>query len=486
MTTPDKSPETDRATSTAMPAAAPRRNRGRTVALTAILLVVAAVGIGWGAYWFLVSQYYIETDDAYVQANIIQIPPQIGGTTTAVLADDTQYVDAGQTLVRLDPADANVALEQAKAQLAQTVREVRVTYASNGTLAAAIDARQADVKRYEADARRARADLSRARADLKRRTDLEPIGAVSGEELQHARTAVSNAQAAEAAAVAASAAAQSALSGAREQLVTNRALTDGTTIENHPNVLAAAARVHEAMLSVDRLTIKAPMAGYVARKSVQVGQRIAAGTPLMAVVPLDAVWVDANFKEGQLRDMRIGQPVELVADAYGKRVSYRGRIEGLSAGTGSAFAILPAQNATGNWIKIVQRVPVRIALDAEQVRQHPLRVGLSMVASVDTHDRSGRDVTDGSAQPSGNRSDGGSGAAASAAARPALGSASSSAPSSALIGEQIAPARDNAQKLIKQIIDDNLGGAGSSGATTVATGQLSRASDPVTTSLATL
>ena len=197
MTTPDRSPEPAQRA----PAPASRRNRGRLVALSAVLLVAVAAGIGWGAYWYLVGQYFIETDDAYVQGNIIQITPQVSGTTTDVLVDDTQYVEAGQPLVRLDPADANVALEQAKAQLAQTVREVRVTYANNGTLGAAIEARQADVKRYQADARRARADLERAQADLKRRTSLAPIGAVSGEELQHARTAVSNARAAEAAAL---------------------------------------------------------------------------------------------------------------------------------------------------------------------------------------------------------------------------------------------------------------------------------------------
>ncbi len=368
------------------------RNRRRWVAISLLLVVFAAIGIVWGGHWFVVGRFHVATDDAYVQGNIVQITPQVSGTATEVLAEDTQFVEAGQLLVRLDPADAQVALEQAKAQLAQTVREVRVTFSNNGALAAAIEAREADVKRYAADSERARADLDRALADLRRRTALGPIGAVSGEELQHARAAVSNARAAQAGAQAAGAAARSALDGAREALVTNQALTDGTTIESHPNVLRAASRVREAMLAVDRLTITAPVSGYVARKSVQVGQRIAAGTPLMAVVPLDQVWVDANFKESQLGDMRIGQPVELVADAYGKRVTYSGRITGLSAGTGAAFAILPAQNATGNWIKIVQRLPVRVALDSEQIRMHPLRIGLSMVARVDTHDRSGPDV----------------------------------------------------------------------------------------------
>ena len=448
---PPQAPRPDQASAPgqASRAAEPRRSRSRVVALSLVLLVVAAVGLAWGAHWYLVGQYFIETDDAYVQGNIIQITPQVSGTTTAVLADDTQYVEAGQALVRLDPADASVALEQAKAQLAQTVREVRVTYANNGTLAAGIEARLADVKRYQADAQRARADLDRAQADLKRRTGLASSGAVSGEELQHARTAVSNARAAEAAAIAAGAAAKAAVDGAREQLTTNRALTEGTTIENHPNVLAAAARVREAMLTVDRLTIHAPASGYVARKSVQVGQRIAAGAPLMSVVPLDQVWVDANFKEGQLRDMRLGQPVELIADAYGKRVTYKGRIEGLAAGTGSAFAILPAQNATGNWIKIVQRVPVRIALDADQIREHPLRVGLSMVATVDTHDRSGRDVTE---RPV---SQGGAVTPATAVTADSPGKDEPSPVAAS--GDAMTPMRANARKLIDQIIQDNLG-----------------------------
>lgn len=388
-TSPPSSPASSPPTSAAAP---PPRSRRRLLAMTGILAVVALVGLAWGGWWYLVGQFHVETDDAYVQGNIVQVTPQVAGTTLEVLVNDTQFVEAGQPLVRLDPADARLALDQARAQLAQTIRQVRVTFASNGSLAAAIESREADLRRFAADAARAREDLQRAQADLKRRSGLASTGAVSGEELQHARSAVANARTAEAAAIAAGAAARSAVNGAREQLVTNQALTDGTTVENHPSVLLAQARVDEAQLTFDRLTITAPVSGYVARKAVQVGQRIAAGTPLLAVVPLDQVWVDANFKEVQLRDMRIGQPVDLQADAYGKRVTYRGTITGLSAGTGSAFAILPAQNATGNWIKIVQRLPVRIALDPVQLRDHPLRIGLSMVATVDTHERSGREV----------------------------------------------------------------------------------------------
>ncbi|MGE0802489.1 MAG: HlyD family efflux transporter periplasmic adaptor subunit [Lautropia sp.] len=439
-------------------------NRRRKLAIGGLLIAFVAIGVGWGAYYLTVGQYRIGTDDAYVQGHIVLITPQISGTAVEVLAEDTQFVQAGQPLVRLDPADAQVALEQAKAQLAQTVREVRVTFSNNGALAAAIQAREADVERFAADAERARADLKRANDDLKRRGALAPIGAVSGEELQHARSAVANANSALSAAQAAGAAARSALAGAREQLATNQALTDGTTVESHPNVQRAAARVREAMLAVDRVTIVAPMSGYIARKAVQVGQRVAAGAPLMAVVPLDQVWVDANFKESQLRDMRIGQPVELVADAYGSRVTYRGRITGLAAGTGAAFAILPAQNATGNWIKIVQRVPVRVAIDPEQIRSHPLRVGLSMVATVDTHDRSGAVVADGSFS-----------AISSAAAAPAARNGHGPAPISAETASGGVPAAgtdaaadpaasrpgavpiDATQQLIDRIISDNLG-----------------------------
>ncbi|GAA4331863.1 HlyD family efflux transporter periplasmic adaptor subunit [Pigmentiphaga soli] len=347
--------------------------RKKLLLTAAGVFVVAAVA--YGAWWALVARHYEDTDDAYVQGNLVQITPQIASTVSAIEADDTDFVQAGQPLVRLDRADAQVALDEAQAALAQTVRQVRTLYANNGALQANIGVRQAEVER-------ARADLARAESDAKRRQELSASGAVSGEELLHAQTAVTNAKAA-------LNSAQAALVAAREQLATNTALTEGTSVERHPNVMQAAAKVREAYLALSRTTLPAPVTGYVAKRSVQVGQRVAPGTPLMTIVPLDQVWVDANFKEVQLGKMRIGQPVTLTADVYGSKVEYHGKVAGLGAGTGGAFALLPAQNATGNWIKVVQRVPVRIALDPNEIREHPLRVGLSMVATVDVSSTDG-------------------------------------------------------------------------------------------------
>lgn len=340
--------------------------------------VFAVLGVAYAAYWYVELRHYERTDNAYVQGNLVQLTPQIAGTVVGVNADDTDFVKAGAPLVQLDRADAAVALEQAQAALAQTVREVRTLYTSNATGSANVSLREAEVTR-------ARADLAKAQDDLSRRLTLEASGAVSGEELNHARSAVSNANAAVAST-------QAALVAAQQQLATSRALTDGATVESHPSVERAAAKVREAFLTLSRTTIPAPVSGYVAKRSVQVGQRTAPGAPLMAIIPLDQVWVDANFKEIQLRDMRIGQPVELTADAYGKAVVYHGTVTGLGVGTGSAFALLPAQNASGNWIKVVQRVPVRIALDAKELAAHPLRVGLSMEATVDIADKSGKSL----------------------------------------------------------------------------------------------
>jgi membrane fusion protein (multidrug efflux system) len=333
--------------------------RRRLIAI--VLGVFALAGAAYGVYWALVSRYLQSTDDAYVSGNIVQITPQIAGTVVGIRVDDTQFVQAGQTLVELDQADAKVALDRADAELAKTVREVRNLFATTAQLRAAAELQESDLKRAE--------------DDLARRERLGASGAVSGEELQHARDAVRSAQA--------------ALVAAKQQLEANRARTDRTTIEDHPDIQAAAARVRDAYLSYARTTLPAPVAGFVAKRSVQLGQRVNPGAPLMAVVPLDAVWVDANFKEAQLPAMRVGQPVRLTADLYGGKVEYHGRIAGFGAGTGSAFAVLPAQNATGNWIKIVQRVPVRVALDPQELAQHPLQIGLSMQVEVDTRERGG-------------------------------------------------------------------------------------------------
>jgi membrane fusion protein (multidrug efflux system) len=359
-----------------MQAGNPRRKK----ALLSIAAVVVVAGLGWGAYEWLVASHYESTDNAYVQGNVVQITPQIGGTVVAVYADDTDYVKSGQPLVQLDPADAKVALDQAEANLAQTVRQVRTVYANNGSLAAQVNLREAEVVK-------ARSEVERANDDLNRRSALAGNGAVSKEELNHAQTALQNAKSA-------LAAAEAGVVAAREQLASNQAQTEGTTVEQHPSVQAAAGKVREAWLASQRAGLPAPVEGYVAKRTVQVGQRVAPGAPLMSIIPLQQVWVDANFKEGQLRKIRIGQPVTLTADVYGKKVEYHGKVEGLGAGTGSAFALLPAQNATGNWIKVVQRVPVRVALDPKEIQQNPLRVGLSMDTEVDVSKQDGKALAD--------------------------------------------------------------------------------------------
>jgi membrane fusion protein (multidrug efflux system) len=355
-------------------------NPARRKGLIALASVVALAGLGWGVYDYLVSSHYESTDNAYVQGNVIQVTPQIGGTVMAIYADDTDFVKAGQPLVRLDPADSRVALEQAEAALAQSVRQVRTLYANNATLSAQISLRETDVSR-------AQSEITRANDDLSRRQSLIGNGAVSREELNHAQTQLANAKSA-------LAAAQAGVLAAREQLTSNQTMTEGTSLEKHPSVQAAAARVREAWLATQRAAMPAPVDGFVARRTVQLGQRVAAGMPMMSLIPLNQLWVDANFKEVQLRNIRMGQPVKLVADVYGKKVEYQGTVAGLGAGTGAAFALLPAQNATGNWIKVVQRVPVRVTLDPRQLAEHPLRVGLSMDATVDVGKQDGKSLAD--------------------------------------------------------------------------------------------
>jgi membrane fusion protein (multidrug efflux system) len=369
-------------------------NPNRKKSLITIAAVVVLAGLGWAAYDAVIASHYEDTDNAYVQGNVVQITPQIGGTVMAILADDTDFVRAGQPLVQLDPADARLALDQAEANLAQTVRQVRTLYANNTTLAAQVALRSADVARSQTDTARAQSEVARAQDDLRRRQALSGNGAVSKEELSHAQTQLATAQSGLSSVQASIASAQAGVVAAKEQLASNQAMTDGTSIAQHPNVLAAAAKLREAFLASQRAAVLAPVDGYVAKRTIQLGQRIAAGTSMMSIIPLSQVWVDANFKEVQLRNIRIGQPVTLTADLYGKKMEYTGSVQGLGVGTGAAFALLPAQNATGNWIKVVQRVPVRIALDPAQVAAHPLRVGLSMVATVDVRQQDGKMLAD--------------------------------------------------------------------------------------------
>ncbi len=338
-----------------------KRRKYLFIATAVILLALVAYGI----YWFVFLRHYENTDDAYVAGNVVQVTPQVGGTVVSITADDTELVQAGRPLVQLDDADARVALDSATAQLAQAVREVRTLFVNNGTLSAAIALRNADV--------------TRARADLARRQELISTGAVSTEELDHAKSALQSAL--------------SAATAAREQLTSNQVYTERTSVAQHPNVLRAAGQVQMAYLALARTTLPAPITGYVAKRSVQVGQRVAPGTPLLSIVPLNALWVDANFKEVQIARMRIGQPATLHSDLYGSGVVFHGKVAGLAAGTGSAFALLPTQNASGNWIKVVQRVPVRITLDPQELAVHPLRLGVSMQVDTDIAQSGGNSLT---------------------------------------------------------------------------------------------
>jgi membrane fusion protein (multidrug efflux system) len=343
------------------PAANGNGNGARKRGLLILAAVVVLAGIGYSAYWLTVGRYYESTDDAYVASDIVQITSEVAGTVLGVQVDDTQNVERGQVLVELDPADANIAVSAAEAELARTVRQVRALYSQADQLRAQIAERQTDLKK--------------AQNDYARRQALVADGAVSGEELAHAQDTIAQTRA--------------SLQAAQRQLEATLAQIEGTTLEDHPNVLAAAAKLRDASLALRRTTIRSPVSGTIAKRGVQLGQHVNAGAPLLAVVPLDDVWIDANFKESQLKSVRVGQPVTVHADIYGKDVEYQGTVAGLAAGSGSAFALLPAQNASGNWIKIVQRVPVRITLDPEQLKQSPLRVGLSMHAEIEVRDTSG-------------------------------------------------------------------------------------------------
>ena len=334
------------------------RRRLALSALTAVFILAGATAAGW---WWLDGRWHTSTDDAYVQGNLVQLTPQIAGIVIRINADDTALVREGDPVVVLDDADTRTALDEAKAGLAQAVRRVRQLYANTDALRASVELR--------------RAEWRRAREDLQRRTGLPDARALADEDLKHAQAQFESAAA--------------ALKAAEQQLAASEALVSRTTVATHPDVKQAAAKLRESYLAAQRASVLAPVTGYVAKRSVQLGEQVAPGAPLLAIVPLADVWVDANFKETQLEYVRIGQPATLTSDLYGGAVTYHGTVIGLGPGTGSAFALLPPQNATGNWIKIVQRLPVRIRLDPQELAAHPLRVGLSMNASIDTHDRSG-------------------------------------------------------------------------------------------------
>jgi membrane fusion protein (multidrug efflux system) len=365
---------------------APARNR-RKAALLTIAGVVALAGTGYGVWYGLVGSHYVETDNAYVGADTAQVTPMVGGQVAAVLKSDTDSVKAGDILVRLDDRDAQIALATAQAELAKARRQFGQASATSSALSDQVVARSADIRSAQAQLVAARASFGKAQVDYDRRKKLSANGAVSGDELTSATNALASARAALEQAKAAVTQATSSRGAAAGNLAANDALIRGTTVETNPDVLAAAAKVRQAQLDLDRTVIRAPIDGVIANRNVQVGQRIAPGATVMRVVPIGQVYVDANFKEGQLTKVKPGQPVTLVSDLYGGGVEYHGRVVGFSGGTGSAFALIPAQNATGNWIKVVQRLPVRVELDAKELAAHPLRVGLSMTAEIDTSAR---------------------------------------------------------------------------------------------------
>ena len=334
-----------------------KRKLGLTIAIGLFLLI----GLAWAAYWFLYARFHETTENAYVSGNMVMVNAQTVGTVEAIMADENQEIKAGQVLLKLNPTDAQVALSQAQAQLAQATRQIQNAF-NNAGVAIARLSQAASAVRTAQDA-------------VNRRAKLVPTGAVSKEEYDQALNALKQAQA--------------AYKTANEQNKTASAQIAGTTTLNHPAIEAAKAAFRSAYINNKRLAVLAPIDGVVAKRSVQVGQQISPGVPLMTIVAANQVWVEANYKETQLANLRVGQPVELEADVYGSSVKFKGTVQGIGIGTGSSFSVLPAQNATGNWIKIVQRVPVRVNLDPEQLKQHPLRVGMSMHVSVDTNDRNG-------------------------------------------------------------------------------------------------
>jgi len=354
--------------------------------LTGLGAAVVCGVVVWLIYWFAIGQNHVATDNAYVDANIADITPLVSGPVTHVLVSETQSVRAGQPLVTIDDTDFRVALALAQAQEAQAERRVRGYFANSQALSGQVRAREADIARAGAAIASAQADFERARTELDRRQRLAASGAVSGDELTAAQNQFSTTQAQLTAARAGRAQALANRGAAVGAMDVNNALITGASVDSNPEVAAARASVRVAQLNLDRTVLRAPVDGVVAKRQVAVGQRAQVGASLMSVVPIDQVYVNANFKEVQLRKVRIGQPVSLTADLYGDGVKYHGRVAGFAGGTGAAFALIPAQNATGNWIKVVQRLPVRVTLVPSELRRHPLRVGLSMKADIDIAD----------------------------------------------------------------------------------------------------
>lgn len=360
-------------------------NARRRQLFTALAGIVALSAIGYGTYWWLYASHFVSTDNAYAAVEIAQVTPSVGGTVAKVNVIDTQKVKKGDVLVVIDDTDARLALQLAEAEYGRAVRKVRGMVATDGSLDAQIAARAADEARANAQLQSAEADFERASIDLKRRQNLASSGSVSGDELTRAQNAYATAQASLQSARAAAAQSKANRNMAIGSRDANRALIDNSSLDTNPEVALARAKRDQARVDMERTVVRAPVDGVVARRQVQMGQRVQAGAALLSVVPVNEMHVDANFKEVQLQDVKPGQDVIVKADIYGDKVTYRGKVAGFSGGTGSAFSLIPAQNATGNWIKVVQRLPIRIQLDAADLAKYPLQVGLSMHVTIDTH-----------------------------------------------------------------------------------------------------
>ena len=360
-----------------------RNGEARRKWLTRLALFVAIAGLLWAAWYFLIGKNHVSTDNAYVNAELAQVTPLVAGTVIAVHVKDTQSVKRGDVLIELDPANARIAMVSAEAELADAQRRFRRAVATNGALSAQVAARSAGIAQSEAQLAAARADAAKAGDDLRRAQSLVREGIVSAEQLGAARKAEASARSSVAAAQAAIAQAQSGRAAAVGEYAANDAMVRGSSEYTDPAVRAARARLDSARLDLERMIVRAPVDGTVTRRQVQLGQRVAQGQPVMTIVPIGQVYVDANFKERQLRRVRVGMPAKVTADIYGGDVVYRGKVAGLAGGTGASMAMIPAQNATGNWIKVVQRLPVRIELDPKELAAHPLRVGLSTEVEID-------------------------------------------------------------------------------------------------------
>lgn len=360
-----------------------RRKELRRKWLLRVAIAVVLLGAIWALWYLLVGRNHVSTDNAYVNAEMAQVTPLLSAQAIAVNVKDTDSVKRGDILVRLDASNARIAIAQAQADLAEARRKFRQTTATGMALSSQVAARGADIEQARARLVTARADFDKARIDLQRRERLEDSGAVSGEELTQARNAFAQARAALTQAQAAVTQAEATQAAARGEYAANEALISGSSEDSDPAVLAAKARLESAQLDMDRTIIRAPIDGVVTRRQVQIGQRVAQGVSIMTIVPVAKVHVDANFKERQLRRVKIGMPATVTADIYGGGVVYHGRVAGLSGGTGASMALIPAQNATGNWIKVVQRLPVRIELDPAELAKNPLRVGLSTEVEID-------------------------------------------------------------------------------------------------------